>query len=176
MTTELQHLGPSMQLLTEKQRGFVAAMIEQGGLNYKEAARRAGYGGNDNVLRTTGHDLAHNPRIQEAIREVGLKMLTSGSLVAVKAVLEIAGDITAEKKDRLKAAEIIMNRCGMPALTEQKMTVVHKDETSAEMIKQIEQLSKNLGLDPRKLLGRAVVDAEFEEVEEADENSIDDLL
>ena len=166
--------GPAMQALTEKQRCFVRAMVDQGGLNFRQAAQAAGYLGDANALGVAGHRLAHDPRIQEAIKEVGLKMLHSGAIIAVKTVIEIAGDVTAEKKDRLKASEMIMNRSGMHALTEHKVDVTHKAETTDDMLKRMEHLARTLNLDPQKLLGNVMTDAVYEEVKPEDDLS--DLL
>lgn len=179
-----------MSRLTDMQKAFVIAMIEYGGLDYTKAARAAGYkDSGTGAIRVHAHYLAHDERIQEAIKEEGQRRLNAGALMAVRTLLTIVDDPTAERKDRLKAAEMIMNRTGLHATSEHKVAVVHKDESGAEMVKRIEQLSKNLGLDSKKLLGGMVVEAEFEEVGnfpseekvvedgyEYDPNSIDDLL
>lgn len=160
------NLGPAMKRLSERKQAFVVAMIEFGGNNYTRAARAAGYldtPGSHSIV-VTAHKLAHDEYIQAAIKEEGQKRLNASTIMAVKTLLDIADDVTAEKKDRLKAAEMILNRTGLHATSEHKVAVTHKDETSDEMIKQIRQLSKNLGIDPKKLLGGVVVDAEFEEV------------
>ena len=169
-------LGPAMQALTEKQRNFVYAMIEFGGLNNTRAAREAGYEGNTDTLKVTGHRLAHDTKVQEAMREMGPRMLNAGLFTAARFVLETIDNPQVEIKDRLKAAEMVMNRTGMNATTEHKIAVTHTTRTSDEMIKRIEQLSKSMGLDPKKLLGGAYIEAEFEEVEPFDESSIEDLL
>lgn len=51
--------------LTNKQRVFVAAYLDC--LNATEAARRAGYQGDANVLGVTGHDNLRNPKIAAAV-------------------------------------------------------------------------------------------------------------
>jgi phage terminase small subunit len=171
-------LGPAMQCLTEKQRNFVYAMIEGGGLNYTDAARAAGFEAGkegSSQLRVIGHRMAHDTRIQEAMREMGPRMLNAGLFIAAKFVLETIDNPQVEIKDRLKASEMVMNRTGMHATSEQKINVTHKNETTEQVRKEIAQLSKQLGVDPKKLLGGNVVDAQFEEVP-VDENSIEDLL
>lgn len=169
--------GPAMKKLNERQKAFVTAMLDFGGRNNTRAARAAGYDGADEVVRVTAHRLAHDPKIQEAIKEEGEKRLNAGTIMAVNILLEICDDATTEKKDRLKAAEMILNRVGLHAKSEHKVAVTHKDETSKEMIAEIKLLSERLGIDPQKLLGnQAIVEAEFVEVEEFDENSLDDLL
>lgn len=166
--------GPAMKKLNERQQAFVVAMLEFGGRNHTKAARAAGYDGSDEVVRVTAHRLAHDTKIQEAIIEEGQKRMIAGGFLAINTLLDICDDITTEKKDRIKAATEILNRIGLHAKTEHKLAVTHKDETSAEMIKEIQLLSERLGIDPQKLLGNsATVDVEFVEV---DENSLDDIL
>lgn len=165
-------LGPAMQRLNERQRHFVTAMIEYGGTSYSRAARAAGY--SEATVLHHAHKMAHDESIQAAIKEEAVRRLNTGALMAVKTVLIIMEDPTTEKKDRLKAAEMIMNRTGMHATSEHKVAVTHKDETPSELVKRIESMARGLGLDPKKLLGNAAIDAEFEEVVE--EDSLDDIL
>ncbi len=53
--------------LTQKQRLFVEAYIGPANGNAREAARAAGYSGDDNVLSQRGFELVRNPRISELI-------------------------------------------------------------------------------------------------------------
>lgn len=164
-------LGPAMLRLTERQRKFVMAMIELGGMGHARAAISAGYSYNPdkpNKIEVQAHSLAHDEKIQDAIKEVGIRMLNAGAILAVKTVLDIADNPQAEMKDRLKAAEMIMNRSGLHAMTEHKATVVHKSESTSDTVKRIEQMAKKLGLDPAKLLGNCVIEGSFEEVPEDD--------
>ena len=157
-----------MRKLNDRQRAFVVAMLDFGGLDNTKAAEAAGYledGGNRNSLRRTAYRLAHDPDIQEAIREEGQARLNGAGIMAVNTLLEIANNVATEKKDRLKAVEMIMNRIGMSAKTEHNVNVTRKDLTSDEMIKRIGMLAGKLGVDPQKLLGGPAVDAEFTEVD-----------
>jgi hypothetical protein len=56
---------PSVDKLTPKQRKFVEAFTG----NATEAARIAGYQGDDNTLGVTGYDLLRNPKIFQAIAD-----------------------------------------------------------------------------------------------------------
>ena len=169
-----------MLKLNERQRAFVVAMLDRGGRDNTAAAREAGYGGESTTgIKVTAFRLAHDPMIQDAIREEAEKRLKAGAIMAVNTLLDIADDATTEKKDRLKAIEMIMNRTGLHATSEHKVNVTHSDPTRDEMVKRITLLAQKNGLDPSKLLGGPTTDAEFTEVEEEikfDENSIDDLL
>jgi phage terminase small subunit len=53
--------------LTQKQRLFVEAFIGPANGNAREAARMAGYSGDDNALSQRGFELVHNPKIGELI-------------------------------------------------------------------------------------------------------------
>lgn len=54
--------------LTGKQRVFVDAYLSNG-FNATEAARAAGYRGNNNVLSVTGHENLRNPKISVIVKE-----------------------------------------------------------------------------------------------------------
>lgn len=162
-------LGPAMKALNEKQRAFVVALIECGGMNYTRAALAAGYGnGKSECAAVTANRLAHDDTILEAIHEEAHRRLRSGSIMSVQTLLDIANDATAENKDRLKAVEMILNRAGMPAMTEHHVHVKHTDNTEVAMIARIKLLAEKQGLDPAKLLGSAgvTIDAEFKEVKD----------
>lgn len=169
-----QGLGPAMLALSPMQRKFVLAMVEFGGSN-KRCAIAAGYSDpGTNAIDVQAYALAHNPKVQEAIREVGQKTLGGGVIAAAKFLLDTIENPQAEMKDRLKATEMILNRTGLHATSEHKVAVTHKDETSEEMIKQIELMSKRLGIDAQKLLGGIVTDADFTDVTDSDD--ISDIL
>lgn len=166
--------GPAMRKLNDRQRAFVVAMLDFGGLDNTKAAEAAGYSAGDrNSLRRVAYRLAHDPDIQEAIKEEGQNRLNSSGIMAVNTLLEIANDAGTEKKDKLKAIEMIMNRIGMSAKTEHNVNVTRKDLTSDEMIKRIGMLAGKLGVDPQKLLGGPPVDAEFTEIAEIAEVDIE---
>jgi phage terminase small subunit len=53
--------------LTQKQRLFVEAFIGQANGNAREAARAAGYSGDDNALSQRAFELMRNPKVSELI-------------------------------------------------------------------------------------------------------------
>jgi phage terminase small subunit len=57
-----------MEGLTGKQQAFINAYLSNG-FNATEAAREAGYEGNDNVLGVTGHENLRNPKIASIVQE-----------------------------------------------------------------------------------------------------------
>jgi phage terminase small subunit len=168
-------LGPAMRNLNVKQRAFVIAMMESGGLNHTEAAIRAGYTTHPGTARVTAHRLAHDDNILAAIQEEANRRMRSGAILAVKVLLEIVDDQGAKHTDRLKAVEMLLNRSGLHAVTEQTIKVEHRDMTEDAMIRKITVLAEKQGLDPKKLLGSAVVlDGQFTEV--TDNTDIGDIL
>lgn len=172
-------LGPAMKNLNDRQRAFVIAMIEMGGINYTRAAEAAGYGnGNVESACTQGNRLAHDETVIAAIHEEAQRRLRSGAIMAVQTLLEIANDRTAEHRDRLKATEMILNRSGLHAVTEHNVKVEHRDATDEGMIERIKLLAQKQGLDPIKLLGSAgiVVEAEFKEVLPEIDNELSDIM
>jgi terminase small subunit-like protein len=165
--------GPAMRKLNDRQRAFVTAILDFGGRNNTRAAMAAGYEGEPHVLKVTAFKLAHSPNIQDAIREEAQNRLNGSSIMAVNILLDIAEDVTTEKKDRLKACEMIMNRTGLIAKTEHTVNITKKDLTSDEMLKRIHLLSNHLGIDPAKLLGGPAVDVEYVEVPAAEDDLLD---
>ena len=154
-------------LPTDRMRNFVGAMLETGGVNHTRCAKLAGYTGTDENLRVTGHRLAHDERIQAAIQEEGGRRLKSGVGIAVAFLHEAIDNTTYSVKDRLRAAEMLLNRSGLPAVTEQKVKVEHT-MSEGDIVKRIEMLANKMGLDPQKLIGdrRGIVEGEFVEIPE----------
>lgn len=156
-------LGPAMLALNEKQRAFVHALLATGGRSYTEAAIAAGYAadGNKNVAAVTGSRLAHDPRVLEAIHEEAVARLHAGAALATSELVKIAGDSTHPKQ--VNAITALLDRVGIPARTEHKVTVESEDAKS--VMAEIRQLAGQLGVDPAKLIGHnAALDAEFTEV------------
>lgn len=169
-------LGVAMRSLNERQRRFVDYLLESGTSNISRAARAAGYSGNDNTIYVTASRLAHDPKIQAAIREESGRRLNTGSIMAVSRLLSIA-ESSIDQKTALRAIEMILNRTGLHATSEHKVDVTHRTGEEADMVKRVGQLATALGLDPSKLLGnigydmplekpKVVIDGEFEEVVE----------
>lgn len=148
-------LGPAMQALTDLQRKFVRAVIRlrQNGIKYvSAAARAAGYSDHKGACKVRGHNLIHDARIQAALLEESRKQVNAtASVVATPVVIEIALNANNSARDRLHACEMLFNRGGMPAMTEHKVTVEHKQPR--QMLELAERLAKEIGIDPVKLLG-----------------------
>ena len=114
-----------MDDLTEKQRRFVEAYIGKAQGNATEAARQAGYKGNEVTLSSVGAENLRKPQIAAAIekarrprtrkaiadreeREAWLSALMRGELTTTKLDAEgNAVEVSAPMSDRVKANEIL---------------------------------------------------------------------
>jgi hypothetical protein len=170
-----------MLKLSERQRAWVEAII-QNGLDATKAAKAAGYAGDRKTLKSTGHKLAHNPLVQDALREEAAKLIRTHSVMAVGVIASIATDPLAPARDRLKAAAELLNRGGLHA-TSEHLLVVENRTSRTDHIREIHQMAKDLGFDPRPMLKSVgvtdrelvelnIIDADFTVVTEK-ENSND---
>lgn len=92
--------------LTPKQLKFIEVYSGNG----TEAARLAGYSGDDNVLGVTAHDLLKNPKIVEAIKarqNKAVRPLIASREQRQEFWTETMRDVAAEMRDRLKASELL---------------------------------------------------------------------
>lgn len=162
-------LGPKMRALTKLQQRFVHELLTAG-LNYTAAARAAGYCGqaggkdpNHASLRVTAHRLAHDERIQAAIREEAERRLNAGALLAAQRMVEMVNDPLHNKN--FEASKFVLGTAGIGVTTEHKVTVERVDE--ADKIRAIKEMCQTLGLDAGTLLGQAqVIDVTPTPVEE----------
>jgi Terminase small subunit len=151
-------LGPAMKALTPRQQAFVMACMNMGvEVNYSQAARLAGYsdpGLDSSTVRVAAHNLIHDARIQAAIHEQGRKKLKAATLEATSFLVEVVQDIKGkyEVKDRLRAANSILDRGGLHALSEHQVTVTNI-KSREEKLLEVAKLAKMLGRDPKELLG-----------------------
>lgn len=107
MTKAKGKTGPKPHVLTEAELAFVRAVLE--GLTQTEAARRAGYRGNDVALATSGSRLARKPSViaelarRRAILDAKSNMTREARLALVE---QMVLDTKLEPRDRLKALEL----------------------------------------------------------------------
>lgn len=156
-----------LALPTDRQRQFVMALVEYGDINFTQAAIRAGF--SPASASVTGHRLAHDEGIQAAIREEAHRRLGSAGIAASSFLLSALSDPLVQTKDKLKAAEMIFNRIGLPAQSEHKVTVEHT-MSDDEKLERIKELAAKHGVSVQSLLGD-FVDAEFTEVKEVPEGT-----
>lgn len=179
---DMGKLGPAMRALpTDRMRAFVTFLVTTGQNNHAAAARAAGYQGNEDTIKVTGHRLAHDERVINALHEEGKRRMQSAAVLAAGVLVNLANDPT-DKKVQLRAAEALLNRVGLHATTEH---IVSRGEDSGGMIENIKRLAAELGLDAVKLLGAygvsekkkaEAIDTEATEVVEHDTTGLEDVL
>jgi len=157
-------LGPAMKELTLPQRAFVLAFANFGGTNQGEAARLAGYGSANDVGAASdqAYALLRSPRILVALREEADKRLKAGAILAASVLSEIATDV--HHRDRYKAAVELLNRAGLVVEGVSRL-IVEDHRTTEEITRRVVSLAVKLGIDPTKLLGNDVIDADYTEVD-----------
>lgn len=156
-----ESIGPAMRACSVQQRRFVMAMLETGGASYSQCAAMAGYSEGAEAQR--GHECAHNPKVQAAMREEAEKRLAAGAILGASVLVEIARDI--HHKDRYKAADRLLAHSGFIPETRHRVTV--QDERSdQEIIARATEMALKLGIDPKKMMANygIAIDAEFQEV------------
>lgn len=149
-------LGPAMRQLTAKQQRFVIAYLEQPTQNGAEAARKAGYsmvGKSGAGVRVEAMRQLRNERVLAALREETDKRFRADAVIGRSVLLEIALDTQHPAVARLKAATALLDRGGFHSMSEQRITVDHRDMTGDAMIERIKQLAIELGMDATKLIG-----------------------
>lgn len=153
--------GPALEALPPMQQAFVLALVTLG-CTQSKAAEIAGYQGGPNTFKSKGWALAHDPRVQAAILEQSQKLIRAHAPMALNVVVDLARSANIDPRVRLKAALELLNRSGLHAQTEHKLTVEHH-KSDREQMERVVMLAKQLGMDPMKLLGSAAnaVDAEF---------------
>ncbi len=155
-------LGPKMLALTEKQRGFVMALIENPGITQGKAAELAGYQNSPLGHRVKGHVLAHDARVLAAIHEVAGQRMRSHSLLAADVLTQLLG--SADEKIQLKAAGMLLDRVGFGAQQNININQTISDQSGKAIMERIRSLTDKHGI---KLVGGPEpVDAEFSEVKD----------
>lgn len=151
-----------MQALSPKQRAFCLAYVTQTNASASEAARLAGYmdNGGGGSVRVTGYRLAHNPKVLAAIREVVVARVSSNLPVYINALDRVAANDM--HKDQVRAIDMLLNRGGLPDITERNVNV-SVTLTTAQKNAEIRRMAEELGLDADMLLGH-VTDVEFDDV------------
>jgi len=99
------------------------------------AGRAAGFGGDDATVRMQVSRALHNQKVQDALREVGGKLIRASAFTAIRQTEKIANDI--EHRDCLKACLALMDRGGFAVETHHTVTVEHKslDDQALEALR-----------------------------------------
>ena len=159
--TQGTDFGPAMLALIPKHRAFVIAYCTTANAEATEAARQVGYvDNNTGALKVTGYRILKKPEVLAAIREVVMQNITADLPVLHKALMKTA--LNPQHKDQTKAVLALMNRGGLPDVTERNINV-NITVTKEEKVAEIRAMAEEMGLDVEKLLGN-MTDAEFEEI------------
>jgi phage terminase small subunit len=157
--------GPAMKALAPRHRAAVLAFCTTAGAEATEACRQAGYTDNKTgALKVTAHRIFRKPEVLAAIREVVLQNISMDLPVLHEALKKVA--MNAQHKDQTKAILALMNRGGLPDVTERNINVninVSQAEKIAEIRAMADELKLPKELIEAQLLG-AISDAEFEEI------------
>jgi phage terminase small subunit len=137
-----EELGPAMLALNPRQRSFVLELATgpSGYGSEIRAARAAGYTGTDASVRVSTHRTLHNQKVQDALREVGIKQIRASAFAAIRQTQRIANDI--EHRDCLRACITLMDRGGFAVETHHTVTVEHKslDDQALEALRTMRML------------------------------------
>lgn len=157
--------------ISPMQRAWLQAFLDAGDENATAAARRSGYGKDSatpqqaaQACKTAGHRNVHDPDIQAAIRELAHERFRVAGYQAAAALMALVKDTS--HKDHFKAIERVLAQNGMVAAVQIDHNHKHT-MTEADQVEKLVRLAKQLGMDPRALLGSAgveYIDAEFVEV------------
>lgn len=154
MSDEVEY-GPAMSALTEKQQRFVLAILTIPGCSHSRAAREAGYSSEKGGDRVRGHECAHNPAVQMALREEAGKRLNSMSVIAANVMMDIMLADETSPKDKLKAAMAVLDRTGFAAAQTINVNKNVTDNSGKAIMERIQRAADALGVDPGTLLGTA---------------------
>ena len=167
LITDRSNDGKAMAGLSDRERLFVIAMLQQG-LNKKAAQIAANEAGYTNPVY--GYELMRRDSILAAMREEATKRVAGAALVGVTVMLDIAQ--TDGHKDQYKAAKDLAALNGFTS--EQRIVVEHIDSDGKAMIQKIRTMAADLGMDAQQLIAAAgIVDAEYTVVNEPEVDTSD---
>lgn len=122
--------------LTGKQEAFVIAYVGDARFNATDAARLAGYSGNDATLAVQGSENIRKPKILQAIK-ARLQDKIGDADRALAEVASIAFDQDHEAKDRLKALHMLLRAFGA---FDDKKTITHNVSEGASLMEAAAQI------------------------------------
>ena len=100
-------------------------------------------------LKVTAHTVFHDPRMLEALHELGEQFLKQGVPDAIAVVHEILEDKRSRGADRLKAAQIFIDRAH-PVESLHRVTVEHKIDYQRQALEELAAF-RRLGVAREKL-------------------------
>ena len=134
----------------------VARFVVKGGKRGRNTAavRVAGFGNAEgtttpNSMKNIAFRIFHDPRMLEALHELGEQFLKHGVPDAINAVYEIMDDKRSRGADRLKAAQIFIDRAH-PVESLHRVTVEHKIDYQRQALEELAAF-RRLGVSREKL-------------------------
>lgn len=158
-TTVNMRFGPAMTALTEKQRAFVIAYNNSGGINASEAARAAGYASGHGKEWKAAHRQLHDPAVAAAMVEDAIARLRADLPETLDRIDKIASN--PQDKNHFKALQMKAHHAGL-------IETVHTEHTEHIRLTFEQKIERIKALEAQ--VGGQTIDAEFTEV------SIEDLI
>jgi hypothetical protein len=118
--------GPAMAELNPRQQAVVWYLLDTGDDNWTRACQQAGYTGTYESIKVTASRLRQNPKMGMAIQEMSARMPNVNSAMAMKTLLQIAGDPS--HKDAAKVALALARMAGITEVNKSEKRVVHAHE------------------------------------------------
>lgn len=147
--------GPKMRSLhTNGHRRFVLALLAQTHRDYSKAYIEAGYKAEGKSLNVCAARLAHDERIQEALQEEAGRRLKALLPLALHTVESIMENPQSKEADRVKVAFGVLDRSGLAAAVEHKITVGLAGDT--EMLARIKMLAERNGIPIEQYIGASL--------------------
>jgi hypothetical protein len=134
--------GPAMQACTPFQRKYVEACFDYPDLGQRQVLWRMGYKGNEEACKKMAQRLMANPLVHAAMVEVGANVYRSKLPRVVNALDEIIGNKNA--RDRVKVLHGVLDRIGMHAIQEKRVTVAYDRESVIARIASVLERNQSL--------------------------------
>jgi hypothetical protein len=145
--------GPAMRALTPMQRRFVLE-LRHGPAGYGSeirALKAAGYGkpnSKENTLYVMANHVLHSPKVQDALRELGGKIIRAEAFVSIANVATIARNLS--HRDCLRANLALMDRGGFAPETFHNVIVEHRVDYTKQALEELATF-KQLGVERARL-------------------------
>jgi hypothetical protein len=158
---DLAELGPHMAKLNPQQQQFCLEVLfgPRGKGAWVRAARAAGYVNGD-AARVTAFRLMNDPKIGDALAEIGNRYLKPTALQAVRNIIDIANDEQINAEIRLRANTYLAGLAGYVPQTHHTVTVEQsRKETviiaTEAVLSRIAELAAQVGIDPQRQIEHA---------------------
>jgi hypothetical protein len=135
---DVESMGPALRALTPKQRRLILE-LRDGPSGYGSIIRagRIAYGeaGSEDALKVIVSKVLHDDRVQAAMKEIGLKKISTAAFQAIGNVERIANDPA--DVNCFKANIELLNRGGFAPQTHHTVTVEHKVDYTKQALEEL---------------------------------------